>query len=196
MKSVIFNVLAFSCGAAVGILGTRAYFKRKYQEIADSEIESMKKFYEKHTEKEEKEPENDKKLEFPVTEKTSLSLDVSPEKADFYRTRYYTLSNDLAESENPRESAENNAQYQIDVDEFDLVNGYSKEEYAYYMEDGTLVDSHDNVIIIGDTVSIDNIDSFEKAAEDVWFIRNERLKTDFELTKVYASYGDIVGDEY
>ena len=198
MKKLVTYLSIFGAGCALGVLGTRAYFNKKYKEISDIEIESMRKVLAKHAEKTEEKSTEKKEAIFPVTEQTSISLDMSPEKAEFYRTRYNTMSSDVldpSEEESPRE--DDFEQYEIDIDEFDKVHdGYSKVEYAYYMEDGTLVDDADNVIVIGDTISADNIDAFERSDEDVWYIRNVGLKTDYEITKVYGNYGNIIGDDY
>ena len=196
MKKFVTYLSIFGAGCAIGVFGTRAYFAKKYKEIADSEIESMKQVISKHSDKEEK--PKDKDAIFPVTEETSISIDMSPEKAEFYRTRYNTMSSDVldpSEAEKPEEKDAN--QYEIDVEDFDKVHdGYEKEEYAYYMDDGTLVDSADNVVVIGDTISSDYIDAFERSDDDVWYIRNAGLKTDYEITKVYGNYGSILGDDY
>ena len=102
---------------------------------------------------------------------------------------------DPSEAESPRE--EDFKQFEIDIEDFDNVHdGYAKVEYAYYMDDGTLVDAEDNVVVIGDTISTENIDAFERSDEDIWYIRNVGLKTDYEITKVYGNYGSILGDEY
>lgn len=198
MKQLVTYLSIFGAGCAIGVLGTRTYFAKKYKEISDSEIESMKRVLAKREEKTEANNKEKKEAIFPVTEQMSISIDMSPEKAEFYRTRYNTMSSDVldpSETESPRE--DDFEQYEIDIDEFDKVHdGYSKVEYAYYMDDGTLVDDADNVIVIGDTISAENIDAFERSDEDVWYIRNVGLKTDYEITKVYGNYGNIIGDEY
>lgn len=198
MNKIVTYLSIFGAGCIVGMLGTKSYFEKKERSRADAEIESMKKYISKHAEATGKSNDNNESVKFEfdssLNERSSLELDVSPEKREFYRTRYYTLSEDLAEKEHPEE--DDVKQYQIDIDTFDEVDGYRKEEYSYYVEDGTLVDANDNILVIGDTISVDNMDAFENSTDDIWYIRNEGIKTDFEITKVYSSYSMLIGDDY
>jgi hypothetical protein len=117
--------------------------------------------------------------------------------------QYHTFSkpSDLADREHPRE--EDTVQpYFIDIDDFDEPTlGYAKKELQYYMDDGTLVDESENtdeegaVISIVDTVGAANLESFENSLESCCYIRNERLKEDYEISKIFGSYRMLLGDD-
>lgn len=187
--SVISYIGTLGVGLCVGALSTRAYFAKRESERADREIESVKETMRKTYKKEEKEDEPAKV--------------VAAEKHDdipSYR-EYHTFSTPVdildkrAEMEHPREE-EDKKPYFIDIDDFDSVTlGYAKKELSYYMDDGTLVDEEENILSIVDTVGNTNLESFENSLESSCYIRNEALKEDYEISKVFGSYGAMMGDD-
>ena len=193
--SVISYIGTLGVGLCVGALSTRAYFAKRESERADREIESVKETMRKTYKKEEKEDEPEKV--------------VAEEKHDdipSYR-EYHTFSTPVdildkrAELEHPREEEEKKP-YFIDIDDFDSVTlGYAKKELQYYMDDGTLVDESENtndegeVVSIVDTVGVTNLESFENSLESCCYIRNEQLKEDYEISKIFGSYRELLGDD-
>lgn len=188
--SIISYIGTLGVGLCVGALSTRAYFAKRESERADREIESVKETMRKTYKKEEKEDEPAKV--------------VAEEKHDdipSYR-EYHTFSAPVdildkrAELEHPREEEENKKPYFIDIDDFDSVTlGYAKKELSYYMDDGTLVDEEENILSIVDTVGSGNLESFENSLESSCYIRNEALKEDYEISKVFGSFSSMMGDD-
>lgn len=188
--SVISYIGTLGVGLCVGALSTRAYFAKRESERADREIESVKETMRKTYKKEEKEDE-------------PANVATAKEKHDeipSYR-EYHTFSAPVdildkrAELEHPREEEEKKP-YFIDIDDFDSVTlGYAKKELSYYMDDGTLVDEEENILSIVDTVGSANLESFENSLESSCYIRNEALKEDYEISKVFGSFGSMMGDD-
>lgn len=189
--SVISYIGTLGVGLCVGALSTRAYFAKRESERADREIESVKETMRKTYKKEEKEDEPAK-------------VATAKEKHDdipSYR-EYHTFSAPVdildkrAELEHPRDEEEEKKPYFIDIDDFDSVTlGYAKKELSYYMDDGTLVDEEENILSIVDTVGSSNLESFENSLESSCYIRNEALKEDYEISKVFGSFGAMMGDD-
>lgn len=187
--SVITYIGTLGAGIAIGVLSSRTYFEKRESARADREIDSMKESIRKlYIKEEEKEP------------KCVTKLAKTHDDIPSYR-EYHTLSEPAdildrrAELEHPREE-EKKKPYFIDIDDFDSVTlGYAKKELSYYMDDGTLVDDEENVLSIIDTVGGSNLESFENSLESSCYIRNEVLKEDYEISKVFGSYGSIMGDE-
>ena len=180
-------------GIALGVLCTRSYFAKRESERADSEIESMKRVMKK-------------------TEKMSMDISTTPavvvsdmvkkidESMEMQR-QYHTFSSDISIKEHPREE-DVVKPYFIDIDDFDSPTlGYAKKELQYYMDDGTLVDESENtndegeVVSIVDTVGVTNLESFENSLESCCYIRNEQLKEDYEISKIFGSYRELLGDD-
>lgn len=184
-------------GAGLGVLCTKSYFEKRESERADSEIESMKRAMRKTEEN--KEPEK-------KTEKDEQTIFVSgmitkPEASEAFQYHTFSASTDIATKDHPREE-DIIKPYFIDIDDFDEPTlGYAKKELQYYMDDGTLVDEGENtddegaVVSIVDTVGTANLESFENSLESCCYIRNEQLKEDYEISKVFGSYSMLLGDD-
>ena len=182
-------------GAGLGVLCTKSYFEKRESERADSEIESMKRAMRKTEEKKEEEP---------ITLEPKIVVSDMIKKIDDVQHReYHTFSSagDIKEKDHPREE-DIIKPYFIDIDDFDEPTlGYAKKELQYYMDDGTLVDEGENtddegaVVSIVDTVGTANLESFENSLESCCYIRNEQLKEDYEISKVFGSYSMLLGDD-
>ena len=187
-------------GVGIGVLSTRSYFKKMYSDIADSEIESMAKVLRDY-----KNPEKDSGSDFDETVSIGPISYGRIHDVPSYSTSYSTFSDDVdkAETESPRED-DTKKPYFIDIDDFDEATlGYAKKELVYYMDDGTLLEeNHDPdlddeegiIVSIVDTVGADNLEKFENSLESCCYIRNETLKEDYEISKIFASYGAIMGE--
>lgn len=201
-KSVI--LLSYICTLGVGIglgaLCTRSYFERRESDRADREIESMKMAI-RTTER--MNIEADKPVRNDISKSNVVVSDMVKkidESAEMQR-QYHTFSADVAEKEHPREE-DTVKPYFIDIDDFDEPTlGYAKKELQYYMDDGMLVDESENmdeegqIVSIIDTVGVANLESFENSLESCCYIRNEQLKEDYEISKVFGSYRELLGED-
>lgn len=177
-------------GVGIGVLCSRKYFAKRESERADKEIESMKESMRKTYIKEETSPVRN-------TEEKHSDI------PSFREYHTYSEATDIrAEAEHPRDDSGDKKPYFIDIDDFDSVTlGYAKKELQYYMDDGTLVDESENmdeegqIVSIIDTVGLANLESFENSLESSCYIRNEALKEDYEISKVFGSFGSMMGDE-
>ena len=201
MKKLVTYLSIFGAGCALGVLGTKTYFERKYKDIAEEEIESVKEVFKRKTialEGAEKKEEivsdivgNVKGVQ-PVG--AGLFMDMTPEHMKDMQIKYNKVSDDFKE-ESPIEG--DYKPYLIDIDDFDATgDGYSKHQYAYYIDDATLVSDEDEVINSSDIVGLDTLELFENLEDEVCYVRNEARKEDYEITKVFSSYSEVVGDEY
>ncbi len=188
-------------GVAIGVLGTRSYFEKQESERADREIESMKMAI-RTTEKMNDTPNTNSATTTAAVTLSKMVNDIN-ESMERVATAYHTFSSDrdLKNADHPREE-DTVKPYFIDIDDFDEPTlGYAKKELQYYMDDGTLVDESDNtddegaVVSIVDTVGTTNLESFENSLESCCYIRNERLKEDYEISKVFGSYSELLGDD-
>ena len=180
-------VCALGAGVGIGVLCTKEYFEKRESERADAEIYSMKEAMKKAA---------------PVKEEAKPATRESKHEDIPSFREYHTFSkaDDIrAESEHPKEDDDHKKPYFIDIDDFDEPTlGYAKKELLYYMDDGTLVDESENideegqVLSIVDTVGAANLESFENSLESCCYIRNEGLKEDYEISKVFGSYSALI----
>ena len=192
-------ICAVGVGVGLGAFGTRSYFEKRESERADREIESMKMAI-RNTERtngEAKPAKNDISKSKVVVSDMVRKIDESMEM----QRQYHTFSSEVAAKEHPREE-DTIKPYFIDIDDFDEPTlGYAKKELQYYMDDGTLVDESENmdeecqIISIVDTVGVANLESFENSLESCCYIRNEQLKEDYEISKVFGSFRELLGED-
>ena len=183
-------------GIGIGVLCSREYFAKRESERADREIDSMKESMRKTYIKEEPEENDDSVVVGHIMDAAKAAISSSSLQYCTFSNKIDNVESRLAALEHPRDEEEEKKPYFIDIDDFDSVTlGYAKKELSYYMDDGTLVDEEENILSIVDTVGWSNIESFENSLESSCYIRNEALKEDYEISKVFSSYGSMMGDD-
>ena len=80
--------------------------------------------------------------------------------------------------------------YVISPDEFSENEDYETESLTYY-SDGILADDRDNIIDIDMVVGRESLNHFGEYEDDSVFVRNEELKTDYEILLDTRRYSDI-----
>lgn len=174
MNNKIIGMIMFAVGAAVGSAVTWKFVKTKYEMIADEEIKSVKEVYLK---KERRLAEKAK--EQRVKDKPDLSEYSKKLKEEGYIDE--RNENDM--SDDP---------YVIPPDEFGNSE-YDAVSLTYY-SDGVLTDDWDKIIEnIDDIVGADSLYHFGEYEDDSVFVRNDRLKTDYEILLDERKYSDLYG---
>ena len=191
--------------ASAGISGAAGYFiaKNKYEKKADEEIKSVKKAFNEHLNELTKSGE---KIDIPMTrngyskyskkklseKKTKKESDREPLPTDPvvvdnyidysapYRTSSKNVKTEKKFVEDEKGAASNDEPYIISPDDF-MASSYESSTLLYYA-DGVLADSDNNVIssYIG-LIGPKALNSFGQYQEDTVFVRNDKLKTDFEI---------------
>lgn len=195
MNSKLINVLAFAVGAAIGSAVTWKIVKDQYERIVQEELESIKETF----------------SERPAAEQESTDDSSDDEEDQGQRSTQINWSDyeDLDEDEDDDEDAK---QYRV------LVNQYNNEEggvdsvgtkpyvispYDYgelddyyqieltYYADGVLEDDEYKIVHdIADLIGEDSLNTFGEYEDDSVFVRNERLRTDFQILKDLRTYDE------
>lgn len=172
MNNILSKALIFTAGAAIGSVITWVLIKDKYEKRATEEINEIRNFYfdnkeeEKIVETEEDEEEDDEDNE-------------GQDRPKLFESRYFYERKEGDDVVEP---------YVISPDEFDEV-GY-KTESLYWYNDGVLayVLSGEIVEDIDALVGEDSLTHFGEYEEDSVFVRNENLRTDFEILRADENY--------
>lgn len=183
MKDILSKALIFTAGAAIGSVVTWKLLDAKYAKRAESEIEEIRAYYGSKFSSEEPDLEQNEE---------PSPLDFSKEEKEEYLqiAANYTTGKGGSES-----MTVGTPPYVISPEEFDSLDDYDTESLTYYT-DGILTDDDDNVIEdIENTVGRDFASHFGEYEDDSVFIRNEVLKTDYEILMDYRPYADVVGPE-
>lgn len=205
MNMYVKTGLAAGVGCLLGIFLGAALTKKKYEQLADNEISEYKKYYDSKLKKKDQKTFTNKTTKQSSYEEfdpeyVALNSDYIIEQAEGMRS----LVNDkaeknveetMAEREHPTE--EDSVPYEISDSEF--INGYpnyDKVSITYYDEDLVVADDLTNEMIVDPEKLIgeDYLHYFSSGDDDVIYIRNDKISTDFELTRYEGSFSkDILG---
>lgn len=185
MNSKIIAIAAFAVGTIVGAAATWKIVKTKYEKIAQEEIDSVKEVFSRRAKKEE---------EAKVEDKEEPKKEVQDYNRQLENLSYMAIRN-MEEKAKKGDTVTDNEVYVISPNEFG--NG----EYDYdlvtltYYSDGVLTDDADDPILeedLEDFVTKDFADHFGEYEDDSVYIRNERLKIDYEILRDLRNYSDVV----
>lgn len=175
MNDTVRNLLIFAAGAVVGSVAAVLCVKRKYADIAQREIDSVKEVYKRRAESSEPDEEPDCEPEELEDDEPQGSQPGKLEtKHDPYRTDYNNLVSGLGyiDSERP---------YVIPPHEFAEIHDYGVQT-LYLTKDGKLVDKDWEIIDdIDDIVGYESLDHMGEYEDDTLHVRNDRLKCDYEI---------------
>lgn len=181
------NLLIFVAGASIGVAATWQFFKAKYEQIANEEIASVKDVYNKRIHEANI---SDTKPEV-VEDKNDIQTNKESEDINEYKKLASVYKND--EKEKGGEAMANEP-YVIKPEEFG-DSDYDLVSLNYYA-DKVLVDEDDNPIEdIDYLVGEDSLKHFGEYEDDSVFVRNDNLKTDFEILLVEEKYYSSDDDE-
>lgn len=195
MNRMSTNMFIFAAGAAIGSAVAWLYAKKYYEQIANDEIESMKEWVARRVEEQDESnsectPDSDTNV---IVNPTSPS--VKPDLKE-----YVSMINDLGYVNYSQTKMNFDKKEEVDVlDEpyvikpeiFGEEDDYEEVSLTYYA-DGVLTDEQDNIIEDVDSlVGADYADHFGEYEDDSVFVRNDRLKIDFEILADQRNYSDI-----
>lgn len=186
MNNIMKGSLFFISGAAIASFITYKVVEKKFKDIADEEIESVKAMYERKL----------KKVELDVNEaliKADKDEEVEVEVNPTAKINpYVTLVTDLGYSnKKEEEDMEENTIEVIPPEDFGEY-GYKRESLTYYTDGVLTYDNDEKVTDVEKLVGPIALNSFGEYEDDSVFVRNHGMKTDFEILKEYRRYSDVV----
>lgn len=172
--------LSFVAGALIGavtaVLLTKDYYEKKAEDRADAEIESVKEMMKRREER----------LE------TITNEQVEKRAYEIISERYGVPNKpELKEKKKEDETmAAEERPYVIDPSEYGDLD-YKQVSLNYY-DDGVLTYENDDIIDdIDSLVGKDSLSHFGEYEADTVYVRNDRLKIDFEILADTRRYEDI-----
>lgn len=172
----------FLAGATVGAAATWLCLRRYYEQIAQEEIDSVKAAFA------ERKPVN---TNIAKNEKSNEKQKENQHKADIAK-----LKPDLVNyAAKLQEEGYTNV---ISPDNYGENDNYTQISLVYYAGDGVLADDEDEVVEdIEATVGEDFAEHFGEYEDDSVFIRNDRLRCDYEILRDNRSFSDVAeGSNY
>ena len=186
------NLLYFVTGAAIGSVVTWKLIEKKYKDLADEEIESVKETF-----------KNRKQIKINDKETSEKFITKYKDSKDNIED---IVSNEKYNIEN-KEEVDDECNYTIDVDEgVEFVNPHiiTPEEFGEYNEykiktliyyaDNVLTDEDDNPITsleMEEMIGIDALDHFGEYENDSVYVRDENNEIDYEILRSEKMFSEI-----
>lgn len=197
MNSKLLSFLSFIVGASAGSLITWKFVEKKYKQIAQEEIDSVKETYAKMRKDDLKAKQADleaaKAKLHPAEPEKAETPEVKPEEVQKYedviaKHNYTSYSNNINEKGG---DVMTDRPYVISPDEFGDYPDYETISLTYY-NDKVLTDEYNEIVDdIDDLIGEDSLNHFGEYEDDSVFVRNDALKVDYEILLDSANYSDI-----
>jgi hypothetical protein len=200
MKETLIRVAIFSVGVGVGIVASMTYFDKKYQKLADEEIESCRQAFSKpkviftehdgwYTKETVTEPEKHVEIDPLGSNVYSSSVQLETKA---YSDYYAPKKVEEAETLSPKEDEP----FDISVDEYEEDTEFMKVTLNLYLTDGALVyEETEELADEGSTVGQENLDDFSRTSFSSAYFRNPKNNIDYEVIKVDGSYRELIAGD-
>lgn len=186
MKNHLLKVLlVFGLGGVVGALGANIVLKKKYEQIVEEEITSIREVA--ATRQSSRPAWQTRNTSSDCDVNSAYSDDVAPdtdEAAEMYEYENISRENNY--------SGYASIPYLISIEEFsEEMPHFDKLTIHYYAYDNTLVDENEEIIpdiavIVGDCIPVAFGD------QGVVYVRNECISVDYEVILISKSYAETV----
>ena len=187
--------LFFISGAAIASFITYKLVEKKFKDIADEEIESVKEMYERKLEKVQEE-----KNEVILAEKVEITTNGDFNEEGLNKASvnivnpYGALVGDLGYTTKREEKSNVTVDENIEIippEDFGEY-GYKCESLTYYTDDVLTFDNDEVINDISKIVGSNALNTFGEYEDDSVFVRNHELRTDYEILKEYRKYSEVV----
>ncbi len=186
------NFAMFLAGATVGSATTWLLLKKRYERIAQEEIDSVKAVFARR----DAVNNNDTPTETHEEDIAKLKPDFVDYAAKLQEEGYIDYAeHGRKNTEKKKEKVTSAKPYIISPDEFGTSDDYTQISLVYYDGDEVLADEEDEVVEdIAGTVGEDFAEHFGEYEDDSVFVRNDILRCDYEICKDNRSFADVTDD--
>ncbi len=209
MKTFIFSAVSMTLGAVAGGFAGYILTRKKYEKLADKEVESVKKSLQEYYENKMKEGKNNvkvpadatvkknninrPKMDVPVKDTSSINYDNFENENDKKSYNEYIKKYRSSEEIKMEEKFGNGKSFRpyiISPEEFS-DSEYDVETLHYY-RDGVVADDDNNIIKdVKSTIGDEALNTFGVYEDDVVYVRNDEIKIDFEILLEQDEYTNI-----
>ena len=177
------NILAFVAGATIGSVVTCKLIKKKYELIAQEEINSVVEEFTKRHNKSVKIAE--KALDFVEEVKEETKVDKKDHENIVKELGYVSSSEDVKKQHDKHPNKYVIAPEIVGDCDYEVVSiTYYKDGVLAY-DDGEVISNADEI------VGADFPTHFGEYEDDSVFVRNITLETDYEILADYRNYSDV-----
>lgn len=177
MNKGAIGFLALAAGGAIGFLVASKLMKDRYEQRTQDEIDSVKAAFRRERTR--------------AQEKKEPPRSVEADRENYGR---YVRKLGYSEKDSPDPVQEPRV---ISPDEFGEMDEYDQISLTYYA-DGTVADDSERAMSadeIEETIGRDSLGHFGEYEEDSVFVRNDRLKADYEILKDERTYAELLREK-
>lgn len=196
MNTKLGYFLATVAGMAVGSVAAWAVLKPYYEKLTQKAIDEVKETYSRPKVKSYT-GENQSKTAAPSNESIPERIERKQQAADYEETLVksgYTNYSDISSKKEAEPEPAIDVPYVISPAEFGNVDGYDIQTLRYYEGDDTLTDDDDNVVD-EELVGSASLSAFGEYEDDTVYVRNDRLKRDYEILRDNGRYTDVLREK-
>lgn len=182
----------FIGGAVTGSLVSWYFTKKKYETLAENEIAKMREWYRQKN----KELAERARVKPNISEVVNDRLTIPKEDVDLAEKEANLIAKYAEESEPTGEeniSPNDDIIEFIDDSEFASMNGYDKVNLVLYEDDVLANEMSDDIVLVEDTVGQQAIDDFKHYNPEAFYVRNNQLMTEYEITRDHRTYEEVTG---
>lgn len=181
----------FVLGAAVGSIVTWQYTRKKYEQIAQEEIDSVKEIFSR------RELAADVEIVTPEPQTAKVSKpeekpDITEYAARLEREGYTNYSNVSAGEKKEEQEAMEMKPYVISPEEFGEFEDYERISLSYYADQILADEDDEKVEDVDNVVGLESLTHFGEFEDDSVFVRNDKLKCDYEILLDQRTYSDVI----
>ena len=205
MNRTVNNIIVFTMGAAVGTLISWKILEKKYKQIADEEIESVKNSYrtrkaelqlvEHYVETDDmNNTVREHKRFAAIDKKTSEDVEIKEEyKEEIEKVGYYfsdegvTADIYTVKVDQPDEYVK---PFVIAPEEYGEYKNFETKEWTYY-SDFVLVDEIGEIVTNPELIIGDALEHFGDYEDDSVCVRNENIECDYQILKHEKTFSEI-----
>lgn len=184
MNKVSIGLIFFAMGSAAGFITSEKLLKCKYEQLVQEEVDSVKAAFSKHEKS-------------TVDKSKGLNRIFTPKTTKSERTNYRKLGESLKYLEKEEGGSLEMRPRIITPDEFGNQDGYDEISLTYYADE-TLTDDLDHPMDedeIEETIGKGSLSHFGEYEADSVFVRNDRLKVDYEILMDQRTYAQILEEK-
>lgn len=186
-KSVF--LLAFIMGAAAGSVGTWYCVRKKYEELAQEEIDSVKEVFSKR-EQELKGEAVSKNIAESIKAEDKEKPSIKEYAAILQKQGYTDYSHMEEEEKEEAVTMQSDKPYVIPPEQFGDNEDYEQISLTYYA-DQILADENDEIVEdVEETVGFESLNHFGEFEDDSVFVRNDMRKCDYEILLDERTYSE------
>lgn len=186
------KALIFIGGAVTGSLVSWYFTKKKYETLAENEIAKMREGYRQKN----KELAERARVKPNISEVVNDRLTIHKDDVDLSEKEENLIAKYAEESEPTGEeniSPNDDVIEFIDDSEFASMNGYEKVNLVLYEDDVLANEMSDDIVLVEDTVGQQAIDDFKHYNPEAFYVRNNQLMTEYEITRDHRTYEEVTG---